>query len=153
MALIRRWWVWIIAALLIAALSITLAVRWSVWDPAPQLQRLAMDIPAPAGVHPSGDVSVIGHRPPHDLRCGFTCETERATQLWIADDSSVDVCAALQGAVTRWTAVGFKVSSPDPHAIQDPCDVEGTLHGHPAGAQAVRSDAGGPAQIRFTVRW
>jgi hypothetical protein len=153
MAVVRRWWGWIIAAFVIVAVSITLAVQWWVWDPAPQLQRLAMSVPAPAGVHPSGDVNVVGHRPPHDLRCGFTCQTEYASRVWVAGDASVDICAALRRAVTRWTAVGFEESAPDPHAIHDPCEVEGTLHGHPAGAQATGAIDGFPAQIAFAVRW
>jgi hypothetical protein len=152
MAVVRRWWVLIIAALVVA-MAITLALRWWVWDPAAELQRLAMSVPAPAGVHPSGDAYVVGHRPPHDLRCGFTCQAENARRVWVPDDASVDVCAALRQAVTRWTAVGFEESPPDPHTIHDPCDVNGTLHGHPAGAQAIRAIDGYPAQIAFAVRW
>jgi len=157
MAVIRRWWAIIaalaVAALAIAAVSITLVHRWLVWDPAPQLQQLVMSVPAPAGAHPSGDVSVVGHRPPHDLACGFTCQTEYAQRLWVPDDASVDVCAVLRQAVTRWAAVGFEESPPDPPTFHRPCEVDGTLRGHPAGGQAIRANGGFPAQITFAVRW
>ena len=113
-------------------------------------------MPRPMGVHPYGAVEVTGHRPPNfPGSCGLTCEPEVAERVWTANDPSVNVCAALRDAVKSWEAVGFEESPPNPREVPQPqtCDVEGSLLGHPAGAQAFPAVGGDPAFNTFATRW
>ncbi len=152
MASPRRVWVFFAAAI---ALTAFLFVRWLYWDPAPDLRKLVSSVPTPVGVHPDRGVEVTGHRPPRFPSCYLDCQTEVATQSWIANDSSVDVCRALRASVKRWEAVGFQESAPNRHEVLQPqaCDVAGNLLGHPAGAEALPAVGGEAAFITFAMRW
>jgi hypothetical protein len=143
----------IVAVALVALLviGVALVIRWWTFDPASQVEALVASVPPPKGLHARGPITVEGDRP---AVCGVkpSCKTQNVGVDWVADDPAIDECAALQAAVSDWQAIGFVLTPPDPHTTYQACDVDGTLNGHPAGAQ-VLSEPGGRPWVRFTARW